>query len=612
MQLPSAALGETLSTTGTEEQRPSSFPMFRERFLEAVLESATDYAIIAVDLDGLVTAWNEGARQTLGWCEAEVLGQPIDIIFTEADRAAAIPQAEMTRAQAEGRGVDERWHLRRDASSFWASGEMMPLRNVDGSHMGFIKILRDRTAQRLEAEKRRADTEFMSRVLSSSADCIKVLDLDGNLLFMSEGGQRTMEVSDFNAIRGCPWPDFWKAEGNLQAIAAIEAARGGGVGRFQGTADTMAGNTKYWDVQVTAILGASGQPERLLSISRDVTPTMLAERALRESEAHRRLAVEAAEIGTWTFEVATRTLSWDDRCKALFSLPFGMSVTVGAYLRSIHPADCERVMAVTRAALDSAGSGTYQAEYRTVGLADGIERWVAAIGRATFEDGRAVRLAGTVMDVTARRRAEEQARLLADELQHRVKNTLSMVQAIVRQTLRTAATPAAAQEAIDKRLAALGRAHEMLTHNGWSGSDLRTVVDAALRLHDDGTASRFHIDGPKAWLPAQAAMSLALLLHELGTNAAKYGALSAPDGRISLSWTVDLPDKADGSRALHLVWREHGGPPVETPPARGFGSKLIERGLASALNGSAVLTFAREGVVCRVDGRIAALSAPAV
>jgi len=608
MEPTSAAGGARSSAPDIEPPHPAMAHSFRERFLEAVLESATDYAIIAVDVNGLVTAWNEGARRTLGWSEAEMLGRPAEVIFTDEDRANAIPKVEMSRALADGRGMDERWHVRRDTSRFWASGEMMPLRDVDGSHIGFLKILRDRTEQRLEAERQRADAEFMRGVLSSSADCIKVLDLDGHLLSMNEGGQRTMEVSDFNAIRGCRWPDFWQGEGHVQAKAALDAARAGGVGRFQAIADTMAGNPRYWDVQVTAVLGADGQPERLLSISRDVSVAMLAERALRESEEHRRLAVEAAEIGTWAFEVPARTLHWDDRCRTLFGFAPDEAVTVGIYLRGIHPADRDRVIAVTRAALDPTGSGVSQAEYRTVGLADGIERWVAAMGRATFEGGQAVRLVGTVMDVTTRRRAEEQARLLADELQHRVKNMLAMVQAIVRQTLRMALTPAAAGDAIDSRLAAMGRAHEMLTRNGWEGSELRAVVGAALHPHDDGAASRFRIDGPSAWLPAQAAMSLTLLLHELGTNAAKYGALSVATGHVELSWTVEAPAGTAGGRNLHLVWRERGGPPVEVPPTRGFGSKLIERGLASALNGSAVLTFPREGVICRVEGRLAALS----
>ena len=128
-----------------------------------------------------------------------------------------------------------------------------------------------------------SDAEFLRSVLASSGDCIKVLDLDAKLVFMSERGQRIMEVSDFNAIRGCPWPDFWQGDGHAEAKAAVAAAKAGGVGHFQGAADTMAGTPRFWDVQVTPILGADGKPERLLSISRDITAARRADEALREA-----------------------------------------------------------------------------------------------------------------------------------------------------------------------------------------------------------------------------------------------------------------------------------------------------------------------------------------
>ena len=213
----------------------------RTRLLEALLDSATDYAIIAMDLDGLVTSWNEGARRILGWTEEEMIGQPASVFFTLEDRQKGTPLAEMQSALDHGRGNDERWHQKKDGTCFWASGEMMPLKDENGTPQGFLKILRDRTDQRQAAEAQRADAEFLHSVLASSGDCIKVLDLDAKIEFMNEGGLRVMEVSDFNAIRGCPWPSFWPAEGQEEAWAAIETARAGASARFQGFADTMKG-----------------------------------------------------------------------------------------------------------------------------------------------------------------------------------------------------------------------------------------------------------------------------------------------------------------------------------------------------------------------------------
>ena len=266
--------------TNSSSHEPVKFN--RTRLLEALLDSATDYAIIAMDLDGLVTSWNEGARRILGWTEEEMIGQPASVFFTLEDRQKGTQLAEMQNALDQGRGNDERWHQKKDGTCFWASGEMMPLKDENGTPQGFLKILRDRTEQRQAAEAQRADAEFLHSVLASSGDCIKVLDLDAKLEFMNEGGLRIMEVSDFNAIRGCPWPGFWPADGQEEAWAAIATARAGASARFQGFADTMKGTPKCWDVQVTAIPGAHGRPEKLLAVSRDITEQKRIEGELRE------------------------------------------------------------------------------------------------------------------------------------------------------------------------------------------------------------------------------------------------------------------------------------------------------------------------------------------
>ena len=269
-------------------------PAHRHR---AIFESAVDFAIIATDRDGRITDWNTGAERILGWSAAEMQGELADYIFTPEDRVESRPAFEMRCALEAGQANDERWHLKKDNSRFWASGEMMPLRDDAGAHLGFLKILRDRTEQLHAKQAQQADAEFLRSVLASSADCIKVLDLDANIIFMSEGGQRVMEVSDFNAIRGCPWPSFWEAEGNTDAIAAVEAAKAGKTGHFQGPAQTVAGTPRWWDVQVTPILGADGQPAKLLSVSRDITERKRLETELRHINANleQRVAAQTAD-----------------------------------------------------------------------------------------------------------------------------------------------------------------------------------------------------------------------------------------------------------------------------------------------------------------------------
>ena len=274
-----------------------------DRRNKAILESAVDYAIVSMDLDGMVTSWSPGAESILGWSEAEMCGRPAHAFFTDEDVANGIPEQEMASALLHGRGADERWHLRKDGTLFWANGEMMPLRDEDGRHEGFLKILRDRTAQRDAAAKEQADAAFMRSVLASSADCIKVLDPDARLTFMNEGGLKVFEADDLNQVRGCDWTGFWHGQARTDAKAAFWSAMAGGTGHFQAPADTLKGTPRWWDVQVTPIRGADGQPERILVVSRDITQQRASEQLVADSEKRWRGLFEGMQEGFFSGEI---------------------------------------------------------------------------------------------------------------------------------------------------------------------------------------------------------------------------------------------------------------------------------------------------------------------
>jgi two-component sensor histidine kinase len=182
-----------------------------------------------------------------------------------------------------------------------------------------------------------------------------------------------------------------------------------------------------------------------------------------------------------------------------------------------------------------------------------------------------------------------------------VKNTLASVQAIAFQTLRGDVPLAEARARFEARLMALSAAHNLLTEENWGGASLERVVEDSTRHL--GGSGRFDMEGGPLRLAPRAALALAMALHELGTNAAKYGALSAEAGRVAIAWTVD-------EDRLRLEWRESGGPPVEPPKRRGFGSRLIERGLDADLGGSAALRFEPEGLRCEIEASLAAIRAP--
>ena len=199
------------------------------------------------------------------------------------------------------------------------------------------------------------------------------------------------------------------------------------------------------------------------------------------------------------------------------------------------------------------------------------------------------------------RRATEHQRLLIDELNHRVKNTLATVQSIAAQTLRTADTAEAAREAVEMRLLALSRAHDVLTRESWEGADLMEVVRRALEPYQVHGESRLTITGPQVRLSPRMSLALAMALHELATNAVKYGALANKTGTVEVSWAVQ---NGTAPPRLILRWSEAGGPPVVAPGRRGFGSRLIERSLAQDLGGQVEIAFASSGVVCTVDAPV--------
>ena len=264
---------------------------------------------IKTDREGRVTAWSPGAEQVFGWSAHEMLGASADCLFTPQDLAKHRAANEMQCALETGRADDERWHLRKGGARFWGYSEMLLLRDAGGTHCGFVKCVRDITREREVVEGQRADAAFLRSVLAASGDCIKVLDLDANLTFMSERGQRLMEVSDFNAIRGCAWFDFWHDAGNTQARAALAAARAGGLGHFVALGSTLAGTSKWWDVQVTPILGANGLPERLLSVSRDITEARLADAAAQDASSLNTLILNSSRDSIVVLDLEGRTRS---------------------------------------------------------------------------------------------------------------------------------------------------------------------------------------------------------------------------------------------------------------------------------------------------------------
>jgi two-component sensor histidine kinase len=310
------------------------------------------------------------------------------------------------------------------------------------------------------------------------------------------------------------------------------------------------------------------------------------------------LAMVASDMGTWRYTLADNVCVYDENAQRLYGLTEARFLHDEEGVKAkFHPDDLELMWSRVAKALDPKGNGRYDVEYRVKQL-DGSWRWLSAWGLVEFEgDGperKPVAIAGASRDLTTLKQAEELQRLLLNELNHRIKNTLATIQAISAQTLRAARDLPSAREALDRRIRSLAQVHDLLTVRAWSGANLTDVVVRAL---DAFTPAQVKMSGTAIEVSPKHALALSLALHELATNAIKYGALSYPEGQVGVQWSV-----REGM--LHLDWEESGGPPVAPPTQKGFGSRLLEELVVRDLGGDTKLNYDVSGVRCSITARL--------
>jgi two-component sensor histidine kinase/PAS domain-containing protein len=368
---------------------------------------------------------------------------------------------------------------------------------------------------------------------------------------------------------------------------------------------------RHWSDDEQALLSA------VLEQTWSALQAARAEAALRESERRLRDVQAAGQIGSADWDLDSGWVHRSPEYLAIQGLPADSAPLIAdpndEWLMRVHPEDRDEVAAHFRDA--AARAGDFEREYRIVRADTGEVRWVLNRGRVEADDtGHPIRLLSVQTDITARKREDLRRGLLVNELNHRVKNTLATVQSIAAQTLRNAASPEAAARDLENRLMALSRAHDVLTREVWEGARLSEIVAGAVGPY--APPGRCDVRGPDVWLSPPQALALAMALHELAVNAAKYGALVGAQGRVDIHWRR-LPLRpgpggleaagpaADATRTLRLVWTETGGPPVAAPTRRGFGARLLERGLGRDLGGEVHLDYQPEGVVCRIEAALA-------
>ncbi|MFC7473275.1 HWE histidine kinase domain-containing protein [Dankookia sp. GCM10030260] len=387
------------------------------------------------------------------------------------------------------------------------------------------------------------------------------------------------------------WPVYAAA---ARPESAVRAAWWGAI------AGELAVGLPAWGLLV-GLAGAVWRRQRALGEANATLEQRVAERTrdLTESAAQLRLAQEAAGIGIWEWDAGTRLLRWSPEQYAMFGLDPARETPLGfaRFLLLLHPEDRPLAEAAAR---DAMRTGVYEAEFRILRIRpDGTRelRWLLGRGRRLpSRDGKGARLLGVNVDITDRHLAEERRALVAQEVAHRAKNALQLVGAAVRMT--RASDTAEFIRLVEGRVAALARAQTLLAETGGRGVDLAVLAagEVASVMPEEADGPRLRLDGPALELAEDAVQPVSMALHEMATNAAKYGALSQAEGRVTLSWGLD-----EEAGRLRLRWQEHGGPPPPSAPEKeGFGSRVLEATLVGQLGGTLRRDWSPTGLVLDV------------
>ncbi|WOI56095.1 PAS domain S-box protein [Palleronia sp. LCG004] len=554
-----------------------------------IIESALDYAIISMDLEGYVSSWNRGAERIFGWSSAEMCGRPADTFFRPEDVTNGVLAAEMRLAGERGSGTDERWYMRKDGARFFAMGEMMPLNSSSGELVGYLKILRDETKKReIDTHLRIAEERLQIALAASGAVGLWDWMIDTDLLHGDANFARIYGLDPEKTASGLTMEEYQQfvvPEDIGRLRDSIRATFDRGEDFLIEYRVEIEGQPLRWvECKGRLVHDRDGRPERFSGSAVDVT-----ERKHAETESRRLAAIVEQSRDFIGVAHLDGSMAWvNESGRRLVGLSSPESATDTMIEDYFVPAEWSDIATEVFPAVTETGGWRGELRFRHFVTGETIPV-IYDIMALRSDAGDVTAYATVTRDIRGQKEAEAKQQLLNEELSHRMKNTLAMVQAIATQTLR-GVTEKEAVAAFRKRIHAIASAHDVLLKKNWAAASMEEVVRAVLRMFE--LDDRFEIAGPPVELGSRATLSLSLLLHELATNALKYGALSSETGRIAIAWSIaeGTPDPD-----FTLTWSESGGPPPHPPADRGkgFGSRLIAIGLVGT--GGCDLGYPAEG-----------------
>lgn len=446
-------------------------------------------------------------------------------------------------------------------------------------------------------ERRRAQElkVRMASIVETSRECIMSFDREGEIVTWNSAGEQLLgypadEIANLKLAQLTP-PHLAEAHGamlrnlGLGHVVGCETQ----VRRRDGTSIDVWLSLAPMHAEDGHILGNS-------AIIQDISERKKAERAIRESEERLQIALRAAGQGIWELDCIGKTHKWDATARALCRIAPDEQVTDTLILSKIHPDDRERFALSLREAISNASGAPYHEEVRLTQRDGEPVRWIAIDGKIMFAADRPAFLIGTVRDISRRRNQVEHMQVVMRELSHRAKNLLAVIAAMARSSVERCTTLDEFEESFCSRINSLSHCHDLLTQNDWSGADLWDLVRRQLAPFVDIGKSRLQTSGHRVLLKPEAAQIIGLALHELATNATKYGSLSVPEGRLAISWENERLSQDEG-QGLRLTWRETGGPAVQKPNREGFGSMVTIDFVARTLATNVEVTYDKAGLI---------------
>jgi PAS domain S-box-containing protein len=568
-----------------------------EARFHATFENAA-VGVVLVDPKGSLLRVNETLARMLGYSTKELETKTFQDVTHPDDLASNLSLLKKTlTGEANSYSIEKRY-VRKDGRFIWASLTVGCVRKTDGTVDYFLSVIEDITDRKL-AEARLAERsgqldlagkiarigsfiyEHGTKMLHLSPGCAAIYGLpEGTLEISREDWRARVHPDDLPLLDAVTRRAFTNGEREFVLIFRI----------FRN------GQARWIESRVLISYSRAGKPVRRIGAEIDVTERKQAEQALAERDIHLTLAAKAGLVGTYAYDTDTEIMQISAGYAAIHGFPESTTeIARSECLAGVHLDDIGRVEQFRSEAF-RAHRREYNVEYRII-RPSGELRWVETRCFLSFSGGgEPHRVVGVSIDITERKRVEEQQRTLLAELDHRVKNALSTVSAVVSHTRQGSGSVADFVAALEGRIRSMATTHELLSFGRWQGISLTQLIRRELAPY--ATPNNTEIIGPEIVLRPEAGQAMAMVLHELATNAAKYGALSTKNGRVAIQWDRQL----DGRPRSQLVfeWQEIGGPPVVAPGRPSYGTSTIRELIPYEFGGTVDLVLAPEGVRCRL------------